>query len=112
MNLDGLTLEQLNELEQALKDKKTLLEGEVRSKLKSDILGMINGLGFVPKLFLTDMLADFEIAEIKQKSFRTRAPAAIKYRQGENTWTGRGKRPNWVTGYLANGGKLEEIEVK
>lgn len=37
---------------------------------------------------------------------------AIKYRQGDNTWTGRGLTPNWLKEYLAGGGKLEDVEVK
>jgi len=41
-----------------------------------------------------------------------KVPVAIKYRHGENTWTGRGKRPLWIADYLAKGGKIEELLVK
>lgn len=41
-----------------------------------------------------------------------KAPVAIKYRHGENTWTGRGKRPLWIADYLAKGGKIEALLVK
>jgi DNA-binding protein H-NS len=41
-----------------------------------------------------------------------KAPVAVKYRHGENTWTGRGKRPLWIADYLAHGGKIEELLVK
>jgi DNA-binding protein H-NS len=28
------------------------------------------------------------------------------------TWTGRGRKPEWVTTFLGNGGTLEELEIK
>ncbi len=39
----------------------------------------------------------------------------IKYRNPDDdgqTWTGRGKKPLWVSAWLAKGGTLEEIEAK
>lgn len=41
-----------------------------------------------------------------------RAPVEVKYRHPENpgmTWSGRGKRPQWVTEALASGKKLEDL---
>ena len=28
------------------------------------------------------------------------------------TWTGRGRKPEWILTFLANGGTLEEMEIK
>jgi DNA-binding protein H-NS len=28
------------------------------------------------------------------------------------TWTGKGRKPEWVITFLANGGTLEELEIK
>lgn len=42
-------------------------------------------------------------------------PGAIKYRHPNNsqlTWSGRGKKPAWVTAWLNSGGSLEDLEVK
>ena len=38
-------------------------------------------------------------------------PVAIKYRSGENTWTGRGRKPKWLEEKIATGSKLEEFLV-
>ncbi len=38
-------------------------------------------------------------------------PVAIKYRSGEQTWTGRGRKPNWLVEKLATGAKLEDFAV-
>lgn len=37
---------------------------------------------------------------------------AIKYRDGENTWTGRGNKPRWLTARLADGKKIEDFAVQ
>lgn len=44
-------------------------------------------------------------------SAKERKPVSVKYRNGENTWSGRGKRPNWVKEILANGESLETYEI-
>ncbi len=38
-------------------------------------------------------------------------PVAIKYRSGDLTWTGRGRKPNWLVEKLATGAKLEDFAV-
>lgn len=38
-------------------------------------------------------------------------PVPIKYRSGEQTWTGRGRKPNWLVEKLATGAKLEDFAV-
>lgn len=42
---------------------------------------------------------------------RKHTPPA-KYQQGDNCWTGRGRKPLWVIQHLEAGGKLEELAVK
>lgn len=40
-----------------------------------------------------------------------KTPVAIKYRQGEFTWTGRGRQPKFIVDHLATGGKIEDLLV-
>jgi DNA-binding protein H-NS len=35
----------------------------------------------------------------------------VKYRDGDNTWTGRGNKPRWLTARLGEGRKIEEFLV-
>jgi DNA-binding protein H-NS len=37
---------------------------------------------------------------------------AVKYRDGENTWTGRGRMPRWLTAHEAAGRSKDEFLVK
>lgn len=42
------------------------------------------------------------------------AKSAAKYvnpEDGNQTWTGRGRKPKWVTQYLAGGNSLSDLEI-
>lgn len=44
---------------------------------------------------------------------KTKGVAKYQSRIDPNlTWTGRGRKPEWVVTFLANGGTLEELEIK
>lgn len=36
---------------------------------------------------------------------------AVKYKLGNDTWTGRGRKPKWVEEYLATGKKIEDLAI-
>ncbi len=46
-----------------------------------------------------------------RKSAAKGRPVAIKYRDGENTWTGRGTKPRWLVARLAEGKQLSDFAV-
>ena len=51
---------------------------------------------------------------VKTGKGRKRRPLAVKYRhpkQTDLTWTGRGRRPNWVNKWLDEGKTLEALAV-
>jgi len=35
-----------------------------------------------------------------------------KYRQGILVWTGKGRKPQWVIDFLAQGGTLDELKIQ
>ncbi|WP_460532745.1 H-NS histone family protein [Chitinimonas naiadis] len=41
-------------------------------------------------------------------------PVAAKYRSkdGSETWSGRGRKPKWVSAYLAQGGQIDDLAVE
>lgn len=70
---------------------------------------------------IKDILEKIELFDITAKDLNlgtggkqkdNRAKVAVKYRSGENSWTGRGKQPKWVAEHVANGGKIEDLLVK
>jgi DNA-binding protein H-NS len=42
---------------------------------------------------------------------KSSSPVAVKYRKGDQTWTGRGRQPKFVVDHLAKGGKIEDLLV-
>lgn len=43
----------------------------------------------------------------------SRKPVPIRYRDDEgNTWTGRGKQPNWLKAHVENGHSIDEFLVE
>ena len=45
------------------------------------------------------------------KPVKKRAKAKIKFRNPTETWSGRGRQPRWITAYLSNGGKMDELSI-
>lgn len=48
---------------------------------------------------------------VSQKVRAKSGKVKIKYRDGDNTWTGRGNKPRWLTARLGEGRKIEEFLV-
>lgn len=50
-------------------------------------------------------------ATVRRKSKAKGQKVAVKFRDGDNTWTGRGNRPRWLVAKLAEGKTLEDFAV-
>jgi DNA-binding protein H-NS len=56
----------------------------------------------------------FSLAELFGGRRGKRGPAAIKYRNPKDssqTWTGRGRKPNWLVDAIKKGAKIERFSV-
>ena len=74
---------------------------EAKSQAKAGAIEQI-------KQMMTD--AGLTIADLGAKAAKAkqvRAKAEIKYRDGENTWTGRGRTPRWMAAHIAKGATKE-----
>lgn len=80
--------------EEIAKRNKTNIIEEVKAKIKAYSL-TAKDLGLVNK----------------DSSFKV-SSVAVKYKQGEDTWTGRGRRPKWIEDYIAKGGTLDVLLVR
>jgi DNA-binding protein H-NS len=77
---------------------------ESRQNLTSEVEEKIRAAGFDPAEFLGG----------KKPAQTPGQKMAAKYRNPENpdqTWGGRGKRPNWIQNALASGKKLDEMLI-
>lgn len=106
VNVDKLSLKDLVDLEAKVKKALSVARDRERSELKKKMADMAETHGFsVAELF---------------GSTRGRPPGkgksvgVAKYANPENkgdTWTGRGRKPNWLLERLKKGSKLADFEI-
>ncbi|EOZ8645548.1 H-NS family nucleoid-associated regulatory protein [Acinetobacter baumannii] len=87
-------------------------------KRKEDYLALYNefeervvALGFTS---LPDFMVAIEAQGIVKTSRKERKKIDIRYKDPENpknTWTGRGKQPIWLQGYIQQGRKIEDFLI-
>lgn len=77
-----------------------------RIPVLEDVKNKIKLYGFTPEELGFQVEAKPNAMAEKKKKV-----VAVKYRLGNNTWTGRGKKPKWVEEYLAAGKALDDILV-
>jgi DNA-binding protein H-NS len=51
-------------------------------------------------------------AAIERHEAKRKSKVAVKYRDGENTWTGRGRPPRWLAAKIAAGARREDYAVR
>jgi DNA-binding protein H-NS len=106
INLSDLSLPQLYQLERDLGREIARRKVEDKHKTISDLQKLAAERGFS----LSELLG----AEAGSKRGGKRGPAAVQFKNPANeaqTWTGRGRKPQWVNDHLARGGKLDDLRV-
>ncbi len=106
VNLSDLSLPQLYQLEKDLAREISRRKVEDKQKTISDLQKLAAERGFS----LSELLG----ADVAKRGGGKRGPAAVQYKNPANadqTWTGRGRKPQWVNDHLSKGGKLEDLHV-
>lgn len=113
MNLSDYTLLQLQQLEAGIARELQRRQAVVRAEL----LERMKNLASAEGLTLDELR--IEVAELRISRHTTvaqpvaaRRPPAAKYRNPNNlsmSWSGRGRRPRWISAWLANGGTLDAL---
>lgn len=115
-NLSIYTLPQLKQLTARI--EKEIAKRE--SVTKSGLLKKLTKLAKESGLSLDDVLGNATPAPTKAPKFSSKgtvtrkAPLPIKYQHPSNrdlAWSGRGRRPQWVEAWLAQGGALSALEI-
>lgn len=103
VNVDRMTLKEINDLEVKIAKAKSAARDKAKSDLKDKIDRLVDGSGFT-------------IAELYGFTARGRgrSKSAAKYANPENkseTWTGRGRKPNWLVARLKKGAKMDDFAI-
>lgn len=106
MNLSGMSVVELRALqEQITQEIKDKTQAEL-VKAREEILAIAQNAG----ISLKDLLDS-------QSNAKNRAPktkVAVRYRHPANgslQWTGRGRQPKWIQGWIAAGKALDDLRV-
>lgn len=103
INVDNLSLKDLNDLEAKLAKAKANAAQAERAKLKEKIDNLLKGTGIT----VHDLYG-------LGKRGRGRSKSAAKYANPDNrdeTWTGRGRKPNWLVAKLKRGAKMSDFAL-
>jgi DNA-binding protein H-NS len=104
VNFDRMTLKELLDLEAKVEQAIAVVRDRERAEIKQKIESIARNAGFsVSELF-----------GARGSALKGRTVAA-KYVNPENrseTWTGRGRKPRWLTAKLDKGAKLEDFAVR
>lgn len=102
INLDTLSLTELKQLEKSVAKAITSFEERSKAAARAKVDELARELGYS-----FEELADAAPA-------RKRSPSVAKYRHPENaelTWSGRGRKPGWISEALAAGKSLDEFAI-
>lgn len=102
MNLNELSLKELKKLQSDVERAIASYEDRMRKEALSELEARAKAMGF--------NLAELVGAAPKKQ----RAAKSPKYAHPENpelTWTGRGRKPKWVSEVLAQGKSLDDFAI-
>jgi DNA-binding protein H-NS len=101
-DIDKMTLKQLSDLEGRIAKAKSQARDNARADLKAKIDRLVSG-------------SEFTVAELYGfTTKRGRSKSSAKYANPDDrnqTWTGRGRKPNWLVARLKKGAKLEDFAI-
>jgi len=109
MDISKLTTKELQALLKRIPKEINRRKQQEKSKLLDDLSRIASKSGYS----LKDLIGKAQ-RPVKGKKVRKRKPVALKFRHPEQanlTWTGRGRRPHWVTKWLDDGKPLETLAV-
>lgn len=107
IDISKLNTKQLNDLSHKLEERQIEIRKSAITKLRTRIEKDIHEAGFT--------IDDLYPTRRRRGSIAKRSPLPPKFRDPtnpDNTWSGRGKRPNWFKAALAKGKKEKDLLIK
>jgi len=109
LDISKLTTKELQALLKQIPKEINGRKQQEKSRLLSDFAKIASKHGYS----LKDLIGK-EAPSVKVKKAGVRKSVAVKYRHPEQanlTWTGRGRKPGWVTKWLDEGKTMEALAV-
>jgi len=106
INVEKMSLKEMNDLEAKLSKAKAAAQGRAKADLKQKIDNMLASAGMT--------IGDLYPAARSGRGRPAGSTKAAKFVNPDNkaeTWTGRGRKPNWLVAKLGKGAKLQDFAV-
>lgn len=106
VNVEKLSLKDLNDLEAKVAKAKANARSRAKGEIKAKIDALLASSGFT--------IADLYPAARVGRGRAAGGNKAAKYINPDNrseTWTGRGRKPNWLVAKLSKGAKIQDFAV-
>lgn len=106
MDLDNLSNKELIQLIKHAENQLVINDNKAFDDAYLEVLAIAKKVGLT--------VQELDQHGINRKLNKIKAKAEIKYRnkaKPEETWTGRGKQPRWLSNEIVNGAKLEDFLV-
>lgn len=106
VNVEKLSLKDLNDLEAKVAKAKANARNRAKGEIKAKIDALLASSGFA--------IADLYPAARAGRGRAAGGSKAAKYINPDNrseTWTGRGRKPNWLVAKLSKGAKIQDFAV-
>lgn len=100
INVDKMSLKQLLDLETKLQNAISTARERERAKVKEEMAALAAKHGF--------SLRDFMTGRAKG---RVSAPKYANPDDPSQTWTGRGRKPNWLIAKVKKGATLDQLAI-
>ena len=110
MDISKLSIKELQKLQAIIPEEIKSREAQEKKTVLKEMEELAAKRGYK----LEELIGQAQGSVSANKKSATRKPAKIKYRnpdQSSLTWTGRGKKPNWVTAWLNQGKSIEDLKV-
>jgi DNA-binding protein H-NS len=106
INVDKMSLKDLNDLEAKLTKAKAAVRNRAKSEAKQKIDAILASYGFS----IGELYAVSRVGRPRGSVGNKAAKYANPDNRGE-TWTGRGRKPNWLVAKLAKGASLQDFAI-
>lgn len=104
VNVDKLSLKDLNDLEAKVAKAKAQARNRAKADVKAKIDAILASSGFT----ISDL---YSVARPGRGRGGNKAAKFVNPDNRSETWTGRGRKPNWLVAKISKGSKLEDFAV-
>lgn len=101
-NLDRMSLKELRDLQTKLEKSVLSARERERSEVKQKIEAIAQDAGFSMN----------DLGFGTRGKTRGAAPKFVNPEDRSQTWTGRGRKPNWLISRLSKGAKMEDFSIR